>query len=67
MINSDKYEKAFTADMADAKADGRAAANAPKTPPLSNRGGAEKSGAVSPWSMKNLKNIQLSLLMVKAV
>lgn len=66
MINSDKYEKAFTADMADAGADGRAAANAPRMPPYLT-GGEQKKQGLCPWSMKSLKNILLSLLMVKAV
>ena len=40
----DKMEdikKAFAADMADAQADGKAAADASNLPPLSNRGGVQ--------------------------
>lgn len=44
----DKMEdikKAFAADMADAQADGKAAADASNRPPLSNRGGTETETA----------------------
>nr|WP_308026476.1 replication initiation factor domain-containing protein [Neisseria mucosa] len=47
MDNREDLKKASAADMADAQADGRAAADASNPPPLSNRGGAENAGALS--------------------